>query len=102
MDGQVKVIEACEVDGGKGSTDERGWKKSWSHMEASHTRGWAREQYIADSPSDPSDAAEPTCLPLPPSCLLAEYGSEALSSLSKPSQTSHLSPAVAATKLAMF
>lgn len=51
MDGQVKVIEACGGDKGKGSRDERGQKRQQRHVEESDTREeWAREQYIADSP----------------------------------------------------
>lgn len=49
MDGQVKVIEAC--DKGKGSRDEKRQKRQQRQMEESHTwKEWAREQYIIDSP----------------------------------------------------
>lgn len=57
MDGQVKVIEACEADEGKEGRDERGRKRPRSHMEVSHTRGWAREQYIAGTPHNTEQLA---------------------------------------------
>lgn len=55
MDGQVKVIEAC--DKGKGREAEmRKDRKDKCQMEESHTwEEWAREQYIVDSPAVHAD-----------------------------------------------
>lgn len=56
MDGQVKVIEACDADKGKGSRDEKRQKRQQCQMEESHTwEEWAREQYIVDSPAMHAD-----------------------------------------------